>query len=259
MVEQRSLFNNLRVKISIYILIGAVVFSCVIIFVTSQFLRKTLTESLLTQGQIVAGSISELAAVKLIEDDMIGLKQVTEKFRFTLSNEYIIIVDADYNILTDTYNGNIPIELKSATVYQGFESAEASEYTQQVITLGDVEVYDMVLPIEEGALGFIRVGLRKAFVDDQIQETLLYIGVIIAIGTMAAILIALMVITVQITRPVLHLANAAQEISLGNFNTPINLNIKNELNILASAIDRMRESLKTSLDRLRTRSTMGRF
>ena len=91
------------------------------------------------------------------------------------------------------------------------------------------------------------------------QTTLLYIGFIILLGTLAAIALALFVITTQVTRPVIALANAAKEISLGNFNASVELNVQNELQILASAIDRMRESLKTSLERLKTRSTIGRF
>lgn len=259
MANSNSMLNNLRVKISLYILIGAVVFSGVIIFVTSHFLQKILTESLVKQGQIVASSIAELAAEKMIDNDKIGLKKISEKFRYTLSNEYIIIIDPEYNVVTDSYNGNIPLELTDNTVYQKFETSEVEGFSNELLQIGGNDIYDVILPIEEGLLGFVRVGLKKSFVDQQIQETLLYIGIVVAIGTLAAILVALMVITVQITRPVLHLANAAKEISLGNFNTPINLNIKNELNILAAAIDRMRESLKTSLDRLKTRSTMGRF
>ncbi|MCB0259438.1 MAG: hypothetical protein KDE62_06925, partial [Calditrichaeota bacterium] len=96
MAASRNLLTNLRVKITIYILIGAVVFSGVIILVTSHFLRQTLTDSLVNQGRIVASSIAELAAEKLIEEDQVGLKKISEKYRYYLSNEYIIIVDADY-------------------------------------------------------------------------------------------------------------------------------------------------------------------
>lgn len=259
MAASRSLFTNLRVKITIYILIGAVVFSGVIIFVTSHFLRQTLTDSLVNQGRIVASSIAELAAEKLIEEDQVGLKKISEKYRYYLSNEYIIIVDADYNIITDTYNGNVPAALRDGSVFQDVDLAGGEQFTKRLMTVEDREVYDIILPIEEGLLGYVRIGLKKAYVDEQIQNTLFYIGVIIVIGTLAAILVALMIITVQVTRPVIHLANAAEEISLGNFDTPVNLNINNELQILAAAIDRMRESLKSSLERLKTRSTIGRF
>ncbi|MEL6824083.1 MAG: HAMP domain-containing protein, partial [Calditrichota bacterium] len=99
----------------------------------------------------------------------------------------------------------------------------------------------------------------KSFVDEQINRTLLYIGAVIAIGTLIIILVALAVITVQVTRPVIKLTEAANEISMGNFNTPIEVKAKNELQVLAVAIDRMKESLKTSLTRLKTKSTIGRF
>ena len=259
MAASRNLLTNLRVKITIYILIGAVVFSGVIILVTSHFLRQTLTDSLVNQGRIVASSIAELAAEKLIEDDQVGLKKISEKYRYYLSNEYIIIVDADYNIITDTYNGNVPGALRDGSVFQDVDLAGGGQFVKRLTTVDEREVYDIILPIEEGLLGYVRIGLKKAYVDEQIQNTLFYIGVIIVIGTLAAILVALMIITVQVTRPVIHLANAAEEISLGNFDTPVNLNINNELQMLAAAIDRMRESLKSSLERLKTRSTIGRF
>ena len=121
------------------------------------------------------------------------------------------------------------------------------------------EVYDITYPIKDGLLGFVRVGLRKSFVDEQINRTLLYIGAVIAFGTLIIILVALAVITVQVTRPVIKLTEAANEISMGNFNTPIEVKAKNELQVLAVAIDRMKESLKTSLTRLKTKSTIGRF
>lgn len=259
MAASRSLLTNLRVKITIYILIGAVVFSGVIILVTSHFLRQTLTDSLVNQGRIVASSIAELAAEKLIEEDQVGLKKISEKYRYYLSNEYIIIVDADYNIITDTYNGNVPGALRDGSVFQDVDLAGGGQFVKRLMTVDEREVYDIILPIEEGLLGYVRIGLKKAYVDEQIQNTLFYIGVIIVIGTLAAILVALMIITVQVTRPVIHLANAAEEISLGNFDTPVNLNVNNELQMLAAAIDRMRESLKSSLERLKTRSTIGRF
>ena len=259
MAASRNLLTNLRVKITIYILIGAVVFSGVIILVTSHFLRQTLTDSLVNQGRIVASSIAELAAEKLIEEDQVGLKKISEKYRYYLSNEYIIIVDADYNIITDTYNGNVPGALRDGSVFQDVDLAGGGQFVKRLTTVDEREVYDISLPIEEGLLGYVRIGLKKAYVDEQIQNTLFYIGVIIVIGTLAAILVALMIITVQVTRPVIHLANAAEEISLGNFDTPVNLNINNELQMLAAAIDRMRESLKSSLERLKTRSTIGRF
>ncbi|MGH1363033.1 MAG: HAMP domain-containing protein [Calditrichia bacterium] len=263
MAESTGLFNNLRFKITLYILIGAIVFSGVIIAVTSSFLGDTLQKSLEEQGRIIAGSIAELAAEKLIEEDVVGLKKILEKYRYYLSNEYILIVDADYAVVSDTYNGQLPAELSSGpetnAIYENYDFSSGEVYSVTPNKVQEREVYDITYPIKDGLLGFVRVGLRKSFIDEQINRTLLLIGAVIAIGTLIIILVALAVITVQVTRPVIKLTEAANEISMGNFNAPIEVKAKNELQVLAVAIDRMKESLKTSLTRLKTKSTIGRF
>ncbi|GEM_PF-2956648 len=264
MTEGSIKFSNLRTQITLYILIGAVIFSGVIILVTSYYLDKTLTESLINEGRIVGSSIAELAAVGIINEDKTGLKKIVQDFKVEgtrgfFADEYILISDADRNILADTYNGNIPEELKQGNDNNENDEDFGSQYHVQKIRVGDKDIYDIVIPIKEGLLGFVRIGLQKSNVDKQVNTTLLYIGIIIALGTLAAIVVALIIVTVQVTRPVIYLANAAREISLGNFNTTVDVPVKNELQILAAAIDRMRESLKTSLEKLKTRSTIGRF
>lgn len=260
MSESSGIFSGLRVKITLYILIGALVLSALIISVTSYYLNTTLTGSLISQGRIIASSISELAAERLIEQDVIGLKNIVEKYRYYLSNEYIIIVDPDLNIVTDTYNGNLPEELQNKSdVRLVAEEATEADFSSALMHIGSEEVFDIQVPIKAGLLGFVRVGLRKSFIDSQVRSTLWYIGFIIAVGTLVAIAVALLLITLQVTRPVIHLAAAAEQISLGNFDTPVEVKVTNELQILGAAIDRMRESLKTSIERLKTRSTIGRF
>lgn len=281
MAEKRSIFMSLRFKITIYILIGALVFSGIVIAVTSISLNKTLATSYVSQSKIIANSIGKLMAAEMIggEEDMMGVKKTLEDFRQYLNstviqNEYIMIVDPDHHIvaeITATNQEGMLDAFKSEhesgnCAYCKFlETGEFYVHEKQggelppLVQVNSQEVFDIRVPIEEGMIGFVDIGLKKSFVDAQVKKTLIYIGIIIGIGTLAAIVVALIIITIQVTRPVIRLANAAEEISLGNFNTPVNINVKNELQILAAAIDRMKESLKTSLERLKTRSTLGRF
>lgn len=281
MAEKRSVFMSLRFKITIYILIGALVFSGIVIAVTSISLNKTLATSYVSQSKIIANSIGKLMAAEMLggEEDMMGVKKTLEDFRQYLNstviqNEYIMIVDPRHHIVAeitasnqegmlDAFNNEH--ESGNCAYCKFLETGEFYANEKQggdlppLVQVNSQEVFDIRVPIEEGMIGFVGIGLKKSFVDAQVRMTLIYIGIIIAIGTLAAIVVALMIITMQVTRPVIRLANAAEEISLGNFNTPVNVNVKNELQILAAAIDRMKESLKTSLERLKTRSTLGRF
>jgi len=249
-----SLLKSLRAKITIYMIIGAVIFSGIIIAAINYYMGKTLTEALIEQGRIVGMNISEIAAEKLIVEDIYSLKMNIERYRHYSNIEYIIIEDFNHQIKTDTYNGDVPRELIGAN---NFDVTEAAEYSIQMVTINESgsshDVYDILVPIKEGLMGFARVGMKKSYVDSQIQKTILYLGIITTIGILLSILVALAIITTQITKPVLYLAKGAENISLGNLDFPMELKVKNELQILASAIDRMRESLKTCLERMKSR------
>lgn len=249
-----SKFQSLRVKITMFVVIGAVIFSGVIITAIYYYLGRTLTEALMEQGRIVGMNISELAAEKLIVEDIVSLKMNIEKYRHYSNIEYIIIEDFDHQIQTDTYNGNVPKELIGAN---SFDVSEGSDYNIELVSIdqdGSSEyIYDILVPIKEGLMGFARVGMKKSYVDSEIQKTLLYLGIIILIGILLSIFVALIIITTQITRPVLYLTESAENISMGNLDLPLEVKVKNELNTLASAIDRMRESLKTCLERMKAR------
>ena len=71
---------SLRIKIAIFIFIGTVLFSSLILYLTYRYVNETLTESLIDQGRIVAANIAELAAEKIIIEDMVELKAIIEKY-----------------------------------------------------------------------------------------------------------------------------------------------------------------------------------
>jgi len=114
-------------------------------------------------------------------------------------------------------------------------------------------IYDITQPIKEGLLGFVRVGMKKKYVDQKIKETLYFLVIVFIGGTFLAIILTLFIITLKVSKPIAYLTDVAYKISLGDFNTPVNLKTRNEIGVLGEAIERMRESLKTSIERLRKR------
>ncbi len=246
-------YFSLRLRIAVFILAGTLIFSALILFLTYQYINKTLTDSLIAQGRIVAANIAELAAEKLIEDDIVGLRAIIEKYKYYSNIEYILIEDFNGQIRTDTYNGNIPDEIIS-----GHLDTEFSENIAYKIKLIDVyalktKVYDIKQGIKEGLLGFVRVGMQKSFVTTQVNHTIVYLGIVFLIGIFLAIILTIFIITLQFSKPIAHLTEMAYKISMGDFNKPVRVQVKNEIGILAEAIERMRESLKSSIERLKNR------
>jgi len=74
----------------------------------------------------------------------------------------------------------------------------------------------------------------------------IFVGLIaIIIGIILAIVLGR-----SISRPVVALTKATNDISVGKFTVPINVKTKDEINDLALAIERMRKSLQKAMERL---------
>jgi len=246
--------HKLKFKTVIFILILGVILNITVIPVVSYFWGNELRDTLLMQGVLLGKSLSIVASEKLIARDTIGLKKLVEKFRHYPNIEYVIIEDFDRQIITDTYNGKVPDALIGIN---RFERNEATDFfvTEAVFSKNqkDVKILDVLIPVEEGLMGFIRIGVRKAYITDKIRSSLFLISAIILGGTLFAILVMLYFIRREITEPVISLTRAAENISLGNFNISTEVKVNNELKVLADAIDRMQESLKTCMEKLKYR------
>jgi sensor histidine kinase regulating citrate/malate metabolism len=165
-------YFSLRLRIAIFILVGTLVFSCIILYITYQYVNRTLTESLIEQGHLLAANIAEIAAEKIIEEDIVELKSIVEKYKYYSTIEYILIEDYSGQIKTDTYNGLVPSEISAG--HSETQFGESMEYDVKMIrvTSQNTQVYDIKQAVKEGLLGYVRVGMKKSFVDGKIRETI---------------------------------------------------------------------------------------
>ncbi len=253
-MEQEK-FLSLRWKIVIILLTGMVLFCTVTLIVTRIYLNHLFTQSLIEQGEMLGRTIGEVAAEKLIEDDIVALKAGIEKFRYLGNVQYILIEDFNNQIITDTYNKKIPKEVRNVQLFQkNYENKTVVRYID--VTSENTHVYDIYVPIKEGLLGFVRVGMDQAWVREKVFRNLVYLGFVFFIGSLLAIIIIYIVVTSQITRPIALLTESANRISLGEVDRPVQITVKNEVGVLAEAIERMRESLKTALEKLRKKKQL---
>jgi nitrogen fixation/metabolism regulation signal transduction histidine kinase len=60
-----------------------------------------------------------------------------------------------------------------------------------------------------------------------------------------------------IVKPIVYLTNAADRISLGDLETKIEIHSSDEVGMLAESFERMQESLKAAIERLRKKRNSG--
>jgi HAMP domain-containing protein len=211
-----------------------------------------LENELIERGNTIAVNQSRYAGELILEDDIIGLTRLISNLLSFETTQYILIHNDQGEIISDTFNRNIPSELKERKV-----GLEINEYVPQLITLKDLseQCYDIVVPIEEGSLGFIRIGMKRSYVADRLWETNKYIILSILVVTIVGIIIVYFLAN-KIINPILNLANRANEISTGKLEDKVTIQTNDEINYMAEAVERLRESLNIALARLNKNKTI---
>ncbi len=107
----------------------------------------------------------------------------------------------------------------------------------------DDAFYDIVVPVEEGSLGFIRIGMKRSYITDKVQKTNNYIFLSVLIVTFIGIVIVYFLAN-RIINPILNLAHRANEISTGKLGEKVAIETNDEINYMAEAVERLREKFK---------------
>jgi len=245
-------FISLRWKISGILIFSNLFLGLIIIFIVHDRVTGALEREVIERGRTIAQEISRYSAELILEEDVVGLREmITSSLNFE-SVGYILIQDADQQIMVDTYNGNVPPELKRNL------TDEIIFNQPQLIKLTGTgsECYDIIVPVEEGSLGYIRIGMIRDYIVSKVQETNNYILIGIIIITLLGIIIVYFLAN-RIIVPILSLAKRANEISRGDLDEAVKLKTNDEINYMVEAVERLRESLKIALSRLDKTKTLG--
>lgn len=245
-------FISLRWKISGILVLSNLILGLIIVLIVNRTVSENLSKELIERGRTIALNLAQYSAEQILDEDVVGLRQlITGSLSFE-SVEYILIQTSEDSILVDTYNGDIPPELLGKSK----ESINLEEPPELVyISRVDIECFDIWQPVEEGYLGYIRIGMKKDYIDQSVYKTnLILISAIFGI-TLLGILVVLFLAN-RIIKPILYLTARADDISKGELEEKVSVNTNDEIERLAQALERLRESVKIALDRLKKQQTL---
>jgi HAMP domain-containing protein len=239
-------FFSLRWKISGILILSNLFLGLVIILIVQKTVTSSLKKEVIERGQTIATDLARYSTEMILEEDQVGLRQILAKSLTFESVEYILVQNAAGGIISDTFNGDVPRELTARAI-----SSEIKYSDPPLIHLNaaNVDCYDVVVGVAEGSLGFIRIGMKQSYIVEKVRQTNTYIMISIILVTVLGIIIVYF-ISNQIIRPIIRLANRATEISSGNLEEKITIRTNDEINYMAEAVERLRESLNIALTRL---------
>ena len=245
-------FFSIRWKIIGILIISNILIGVALVVFINRTVSESLSTELIERGRTIGANLAQYSAEQIIEEDRVGLRQLITSGLTFESVEYILIQKPDGDFLSDTYNGQVPEELGS----QEIPDAESMPDPQDVhLENSNLDCFDIWIPVEDGYLGYIRVGMKKDYVIESVNHTtkiiLLTILGITLFGVIFVVFLANLIIN-----PISYLTKRADEISQGKLEEKVVVSTHDEIGRLADALERLRESVKMALDRLKKHQTM---
>ena len=247
---------GLKAKFTIYLLVLFFIVGAGILSLTFYNAQNSLKAELIQRGFSIGSTLAKTSGDLILDEDIVLLNQRVNYAKEFTSVSYVIIENDENRILADTFNKNVPSEISALK-----RSVSESE-TVKIDTLitytyaGNPEtVYEVLCPVEEGIIGYVRVGLYKNYIDEQIYQSVIFVLIAILVALILGVVSSYIMVR-KITEPLIYLTESADKISLGDINYSIETKSTDEIGDLGQAIERMRESLKAAIDRLKKRQSM---
>lgn len=245
-------FISLKWKISGIFVLSNLILGFILIIIVNRTVSDSLSKELIERGRTIALNLAQYSAEQILEEDAVGLRQLlTGSLNFE-SVEYLLIHSSEDSIIADNYNGDIPIEL----INKSFRQVDLNTPPELInITRTNTACFDIWVPVEEGYLGYIQIGMKKDYIDDSVYKTNLVIISAILGVTLFGILIVIFLAN-RIIKPIIYLTKRADDISQGKLEEKVGVGTKDEIENLGQALERLRESVKIALDRLKKQQTL---
>jgi len=245
-------FISLKWKISGILIASNLVMGLLLIVLLNQTVSDSIGKQLIERGRTIGANLAQYSAEQIIEEDRVGLRQlITGGLNFE-SVEYILVQKSDGTILADTYNRRVPVELSTASVPKKNEIM-----SPKLVDLKEkgIKCYDIWVPVEEGYLGYIRVGMKQDYVLSSVFAATKVIIITIVVLTILGIILAL-ILANRIINPIVYLTKRADEISQGKLEERVRVHTGDEIERLGDALERLRESVRIALERLKQHRTL---
>ena len=93
--------------------------------------------------------------------------------------------------------------------------------------------------------------IERGFLEEYEEKSQIFYFIILVV--LIILLAVIYFYSRSVTRPIRHLSEVADKISLGELDTPIQIRAKGEVGVLAESIERMQTSVKAAIERLQKR------
>lgn len=214
------------------------------IFLVHFTLFASLRRQVIERARLTAINVGDNAAGYLLKNNAKGLRDLLRKHVNQPEVAYIIVQNRAGKIFAHTLD-ILPEEVQNTTALGDIRTE-----SQRSFRLGDGVVYEVTVPVMDGKIGAVRLGLWRDEITSEINRDVMPLVKVLLLVVGGGVLMAIY-LAWRINRPILRLVRAAHRISSGDLDAPaLGTADKSEFGELSRALERMRSSIKAALVRL---------
>lgn len=204
-------------------------------------MHETLLAELDNRGFSVASDLSGRAAALILDNNLYGLNNLlADTLRNHPDTRYAFVLDADGHVLAQTFTERTPVEVVAVNPAPPGNQVRHVHYEAD-----EGQMHDFAMPILDGKLGVVRLGLAETrllrIIDDTTERMLLTTVFVALVGILAALLL-----TWLITRPILDLVTTTEQLRQGDLSVRAPHWTEDEIGALSDAFNQMVEALEDS-------------
>ncbi|MGH7318374.1 MAG: methyl-accepting chemotaxis protein [Candidatus Rokuibacteriota bacterium] len=244
---------GLPAKISIFLAAILIPLAVMTWTLSVQALRTRMTEEFTSKGAAIAGSLAS-AWTDLVETRDAAFLQARVKQSAAIGGvAYVLVYDAEKTPIAHTFSPALPAGLIERNPVPGSAPQQVREIQYSDPATGATqEVLDIGVPVLEGQLGTVRVGMNKALISAAVDRSgkalLTVFGGFAVVTVLAGVIFAR-----RITQPVHLMVRVSERVGQGDLSRLVPVTSRDEIGELAAtfnqAIVRLRSQVQTEAER----------
>lgn len=232
---------TLRTKILAIIMGITLLAIATMVVIVIFFIKPRLESKLEKRGNSIAHAISPQCITPILTRKLFQLEMFFREFITAEGGvDYIYVLDQYGEVTAHTFGRNFPVELKMLRPL-----LDSKGHGVFRILAADRDIIDISVPLLDGRLGRLHVGMSASSIKTDVNEILVSLISVAVIFCLSSLLI-LFFLERWIIRPIFKITEASSGVGGGDLDRRVEVVSQDEIGSLAAEFNRMLDSVKES-------------
>ncbi|MCR5176608.1 MAG: HAMP domain-containing protein [Anaerovibrio sp.] len=237
--------SNKGIYFKFNVLIVGTIFFCGMIMgcMLLMSISKYMEDGLIGSGQELASSLAVTVGNDILFDDKFSLWDRLSRTMDTNEQvRYIIVTYPNGEVMFSTFGNMLPEGLNPKRIYDGTKGIDSILYASS-----EGRIREIMVPVDEGMIGYIRVGMSEKKMMYILQERSMETGIAVLLLCAFASFMASRYAW-YFLRPISKLAYGVNQLEKGNYGVVVPVYAGDEVGKLAETFNRMSAQIKKNTE-----------